>query len=84
MPKARLRTPPFGLSPNGYVVLSFLRRGSAFQVRGAWRIRGLRRCVQESALFCLRRNGLAERVETGRYIEFQITPAGRTAYSKPV
>jgi hypothetical protein len=64
------------LSPAGYKVLDLLQRGCAYSVRGAWRFRGLHGRVREQAFFSLLARGLAERVETDRYAEMRITPAG--------
>ncbi len=60
------------------IVLGLLRKGCAYSVRGSWRFRGLRGCVDEQAILLLLANGLAERVETDRYVQVQITPAGRS------
>ncbi len=66
------------LSPAGYKVLGLLQKGCAYSVRGAWRFRGLRGRVQAQAFHSLFARGLAERVETDRYAEARITPAGRS------
>lgn len=74
--------PPFdetrlsALSPASYKVLDLLHKGCAYSVRGAWRFRGLRSRVKEQAFASLLATGLAERVETDRYAEMRITPAG--------
>jgi hypothetical protein len=66
------------LSPGSYKVLGLLRKGCAYSVRGAWRFRGLRGCVQEQAFLPLLAKGLAERVESDRYAKVRITPLGRS------
>ncbi|MGD0762579.1 MAG: EAL domain-containing protein [Roseiarcus sp.] len=66
------------LSPASYKILGLLQKGCAYSVRGAWRFRGLRGCVNEQAFLSLLANGLAERVETDRYAQVRITPAGRS------
>jgi hypothetical protein len=66
------------LSPASYKILGLLEKGCAYSVRGAWRFRGLRGCVNEQAFLSLLANGLAERVETDRYAQVRITPAGRS------
>ena len=70
-------------SPGGRRVLGLLQeKGCAYQVRGAWRFRGLRSHVQRSTIDALLANGLAERVETDRCSEIHITPAGREVRSE--
>jgi len=71
----------FALSPAGYRILGLLHKGCAYQVRGAWRVRGSRSSVKEPTLLFLLKNGLAERVETDRYAQLRITPAGRSVRS---
>jgi hypothetical protein len=71
----------FAMSPAGYRVLGLLHKGCAYQVRGAWRVRGLRSSVKEPTLLFLLKNGLAERVETDRHAQLRITPAGRSVRS---
>jgi hypothetical protein len=65
------------LSPTSYKLLCFLQRGCAYSVRGSWRFRGLRECVKEQAFMSLLSKGLAERVDTDRFAQVRITPAGR-------
>jgi hypothetical protein len=69
---------PSPLSRAGYRVLGLLEKGCAYQVHGAWRLRGLHSCVKELTLLSLLANGLAERVETDRHQQIRITPAGRS------
>ena len=69
---------PFGLSPTSYRLLGLLQRGSAYSVRGRWRFRGLRASVSNHAFVSLLSRGLAERVETDRFAQVRITPAGRS------
>jgi hypothetical protein len=71
---------PTALSAAGYELLGRLQKGCAYQVNGGWRFRGLRSRVKETGLLSLRLKGLAECVETGRYPQFRITPAGRMIY----
>jgi hypothetical protein len=59
-------------------MLCLLRKGCAYSVRGAWRFRGVRGSVDERAFRLLLAKGLAERVETDRYAQVRITPAGRS------
>lgn len=70
----------FRLSLAGHSVLNLLRKGCAYQVRGAWRFRGLRRAIMEPTLFSLLEKGLAERVEADRCVELRITLAGRAVH----
>jgi hypothetical protein len=70
------------LSPADYKVLRLLQKGCAYQVRGAWRFRGLRACIKERALVSLLERGLAERVETERHRQVRVTPAGCAANQK--
>jgi hypothetical protein len=65
------------LSAADYKVLARLQRGCAYQVRGAWRIRGSRDCVKEPALLVLLEKGFAERGNTGPHAQVRITEAGR-------
>src|SRR5271170_6248910 len=67
------------LSPADYKVLHLLEKGRAYQVRGAWRFRGLRRRVKERTLVSLLEKGLAERVETEQHRQVRITLAGCAA-----
>jgi hypothetical protein len=69
---------PSALSPASHKILGLLQKRCAYSVRGAWRFRGLRGCVKEQAFLSLLANGLAERVETDRYEQVRITPAGRS------
>ena len=70
----------FRLSLAGHSVLNLLRKGCAYQVRGAWRFQGLRRAIMEPTLFSLLEKGLAERVEADRCVELRITLAGRAVH----
>jgi hypothetical protein len=78
----KLASPPTNrapaLSAASYKVLGLLRKGCAYRVRDAWRFRGLRCAVKDQTFFSLLEKGLAERVETNRYAQMRITPAGRT------
>jgi hypothetical protein len=67
------------LSPADYKVLRLLQKGCAYQVRGAWRFRGLRSRVKERALVSVLEKGLAERVETEQHHQVKITLAGCAA-----
>jgi hypothetical protein len=70
------------LSPADYKVLRLLQKGCAYQVRGAWRFRGLHTRVVERALVSVLEKGLAERVETEQHRQVKITPAGCAANQK--
>jgi hypothetical protein len=65
------RANPLALSLYAYQALALLRKGSAFYVRGVWRVR---------ALLSLLEKGLVERVETEN--AFRITAAGCTVYQR--
>jgi hypothetical protein len=64
------------LSSAGYKVLRRLQKGSAYQVHGAWRFRGLRSPISEPTLLSLLAKGLAERVEIDGLVQIRINPAG--------
>jgi len=66
------------LSPGSYRLLGLLQKGCAYSVRGSWRFRGLRGSVRDHAFVSLLYKGLAERVETDRFAQVRITPAGRS------
>ena len=72
------------LSPTSYKLLCFLQRGCAYSVRGSWRFRGLRECVNEQAFMSLLSKGLAERADTDRFQQVRITPAGRLVSANSV
>src|ERR1700691_5022315 len=63
--------------PAGYKLLGLLHEGCAYQVRGDWRFRGSRRCVNKLRLVSLLAKSLVERVETDRHAQIRITVAGR-------
>jgi hypothetical protein len=67
---------PLALSPAGCEVLDRLRSGCAYQVRGVWRFRGSPAQASKATMSALLVKGLAECVETDRYIQVQITPFG--------
>jgi hypothetical protein len=69
---------PSTVSPAGYAVLGLLDKRCAYRVRGRWRFRGRHSCVRDATFAPLIANGLAERVETDRYSQIRITPAGRS------
>src|SRR5579871_3636111 len=65
------------ISPAGQRMLVLLKKQSAFFVRNAWRLRGSRSRIHQPTLDALLASGLVERLETDRYPEVRITPAGR-------
>lgn len=65
------------ISPACGRVLHRLGLHCAYQVRGSWRFRGLRRCINGPLLISLIAKGLAECVETDNFAELRITEAGR-------
>ena len=71
------------LSPASNRILDLLHKGCAYSVRGSWRFRGLRARVKDQAFASLLATGLAERVETDRYAEMRITPAGTLDQRRP-
>jgi hypothetical protein len=71
------------LSPADCKILRRLQKGCAYQVRGAWRFRGMHARVKERALVSLLEKGLAERVETEQHRQVRVTLAGRAAHQKP-
>jgi predicted transcriptional regulator len=70
------------ISPRDYDVLRLLQKGCAYQMRGAWRFRGVHHHVKERALVSLLEKGLAERVENDRHRQVRITSTGREANRK--
>jgi hypothetical protein len=64
------------LSLSEHNVLSFLRKGCAYLVRGAWRFRGPRDHIREATLLSLQGKGLAERIEIDGCFQFRITAVG--------
>jgi hypothetical protein len=70
------------LSSAGHKILRRLKKGSAYQVHGAWRFRGLRSPISEPTLLSLLAKGLAERVEIDGLAQIRINPAGRSVNEK--
>ena len=70
------------LSSAGYKVLRRLQKGCAYQVHGAWRLRGLRSPISEPTLLSLLAKGLVERVEIDGLVQIRINPAGRSVNQK--
>ena len=64
------------LSSAGYKVLRRLQKGSAYQVHGAWRFRGLRSPISEPTLLSLLAKGLAERVEIDGLVQIELIRPG--------
>ena len=80
MSSLRSASAPTGktLSPAGCKVLALLnKKGCAYRVRGAWRLRGSSRRISEPILLGLLSMGLVERIETDRCAEIRITQIGR-------
>jgi hypothetical protein len=64
------------LSLSEHKVLSLLRKGCAYHVRGAWRFRGHRGHIREATLLSLERKSLAERAEIDGRVQFRVTAVG--------
>jgi len=71
------------LSSAGYNALRLLRRGCAYQARGAWRFRGSPSRTNNKTLDALLASGLAERVDDDQPARVQITAAGRLLNKAP-
>jgi hypothetical protein len=70
------------LSSAGHKILRRLKKGSAYQVHGAWRFRGLRSPISKPTLLSLLAKGLAERVEIDGLAQIRINPAGARSTRK--
>ena len=70
------------LSSAGHKILRRLKKGSAYQVHGAWRFRGMRSPISEPTLLSLLAKGLAERVEIDSLAQIRINPAGARSTRK--
>jgi hypothetical protein len=75
---SRKDAPSVMLPRSANVVLELLRRQTAYNVRGLWRIRGQRRPIEKLALARLLGSGLAERVVINHWLQLRLTQAGRS------
>jgi hypothetical protein len=67
------------LTSNAYKILTLLKRGFAYRVRGQWRFRGVRAAVTQQTLLALLSKGLAEQGAAQLPAQMQITDAGLAA-----